>query len=58
MLVGMAFATLDLRATAPMSRSESSFGLIFRLGMIPLFLFSGAFFPISNLGPVGSGSPG
>jgi lipooligosaccharide transport system permease protein len=25
------------------------FALVFRLGMIPMFLFSGAFFPIANL---------
>jgi lipooligosaccharide transport system permease protein len=29
--------------------SESNFGLMFRLGIFPLFLFSGAFFPVSNL---------
>jgi lipooligosaccharide transport system permease protein len=29
--------------------NESSFGLMFRLGIFPLFLFSGAFFPVSNL---------
>jgi lipooligosaccharide transport system permease protein len=28
------------------------FALIFRLGMIPMFLFSGAFFPVANLDPV------
>ena len=39
--------------SAPTSKGPESFGLIFRLGLIPLFLFSGAFFPISNLGPVG-----
>ena len=33
-------------------RSESGFAIIFRLLVIPLFLFSGAFFPISNLPPV------
>ena len=26
--------------------------MLYRLGIFPLFLFSGAFFPISNLGPV------
>ncbi len=30
-------------------RSESAFAIIFRLLVIPLFLFSGAFFPIANL---------
>jgi lipooligosaccharide transport system permease protein len=51
MLVGMAFGTWTFAFSAHV-RSEASFGLIFRLGLIPLFLFSGAFFPISNLGPV------
>ena len=27
--------------------------MLFRLGVFPLFLFSGAFFPIANLGAVG-----
>jgi len=48
MLVGMAFATWTFAFSAHV-RSEASFGLIFRLGLIPLFLFSGSFFPISNL---------
>jgi lipooligosaccharide transport system permease protein len=52
MLVGMAFGTWTF-AFSSQIRSEASFGLIFRLGLIPLFLFSGSFFPISNLGPVG-----
>ncbi len=30
-------------------RTESSFAVIYRLGVFPMFLFSGAFFPISNL---------
>jgi lipooligosaccharide transport system permease protein len=51
MMTGMAFATWTFAFSAHI-RSEASFGLIFRLGLIPLFLFSGAFFPISNLGPV------
>jgi len=51
LLVGMAFATWTFAFSAHV-RSEASFGLIFRLGLIPLFLFSGAFFPITNLGPV------
>jgi lipooligosaccharide transport system permease protein len=49
MLVGMAFAVWTFAFSAHV-RSEASFGLIFRLGLIPLFLFSGSFFPISNLG--------
>lgn len=33
--------------------NEWSFNLLFRLGMIPMFLFSGAFFPVANLpGPL------
>jgi lipooligosaccharide transport system permease protein len=51
MLVGMAFAVWTFAFSARV-RSEASFGLIFRLGLIPLFLFSGSFFPISNLGDV------
>jgi lipooligosaccharide transport system permease protein len=52
MLVGMAFAVWTFAFSAHV-RTEASFGLIFRLGLVPLFLFSGSFFPISNLGPVG-----
>jgi lipooligosaccharide transport system permease protein len=51
MLVGMAFATWTFAFSAFIEGPES-FGLIFRLGLIPLFLFSGSFFPISNLGSV------
>ncbi len=51
-LVGMSFATLTFAYSAHVEGPES-FGLIFRLGLIPLFLFSGAFFPITNLGTVG-----
>jgi lipooligosaccharide transport system permease protein len=50
-LTGMAFGTLTFAFSAH-TRSEEAFGLIFRLGLIPLFLFSGAFFPVTNLGPV------
>lgn len=49
MLVGMAFAVWTFAFSASV-RSEASFGLVFRLGLIPLFLFSGSFFPIHNLG--------
>jgi lipooligosaccharide transport system permease protein len=51
MATGMAFATWTFAFSAHI-RSEASFGLVFRLGLIPLFLFSGSFFPIGNLGPV------
>jgi lipooligosaccharide transport system permease protein len=52
-LVGMAFASLVYAITAGM-KSEEGFGVIYRLGVFPLFLFSGAFFPISNLGDLGA----
>jgi lipooligosaccharide transport system permease protein len=48
LLIGLAFATPIFALTAAM-KDESAFSLVFRLGMIPLFLFSGAFFPITNL---------
>jgi lipooligosaccharide transport system permease protein len=51
LLIGLAFATPIYALTSGM-KDESMFALVFRLGMIPLFLFSGAFFPISNLSPV------
>lgn len=51
LLQGMAFATVVYGLSARM-RSEEGFGLIFRLVVIPLMLFSGSFFPIANLGPV------
>jgi lipooligosaccharide transport system permease protein len=48
LLMGLAFATPIYALSATM-RDESAFSLVFRLGMIPMFLFSGAFFPIENL---------
>ncbi len=47
-LVGLAFAA-PIYALSAGLKDESAFALVFRLGMIPLFLFSGAFFPIQNL---------
>ena len=47
-LVGMAFGTVVYGYTAGLA-SEAGFALVYRLGVLPLFLFSGAFFPISNL---------
>lgn len=47
-LVGLAFAA-PIFAYAAAMRSEAGFAVIFRLVVLPLFLFSGAFFPISNL---------
>ncbi|MDH2415854.1 ABC transporter permease [Nocardioides sp. CER19] len=51
LLIGLAFATPVFAFAAGLD-NESAFALIFRLGMIPLTLFSGTFFPIGNLGPV------
>ena len=48
LLIGLAFAT-PIYAFSAGLKDESAFSLVFRLGMIPLFLFSGAFFPIANL---------
>jgi lipooligosaccharide transport system permease protein len=50
LLIGLAFATPVYAITASV-KDESVFALLFRLGMIPMFLFSGAFFPVSNLDP-------
>jgi lipooligosaccharide transport system permease protein len=50
LLIGLAFAT-PIYAFSAGLKDESAFALVFRLGMIPLFLFSGAFFPVSNLDP-------
>jgi lipooligosaccharide transport system permease protein len=47
-LTGMAFAT-PLAAFAASQENEEAFPLVFRLGVIPLFLFSGVFFPVSQL---------
>ena len=47
-LTGLAFAT-PIEAWAITVRKDTSFALIFRFGLIPLFLFSGTFFPVSQL---------
>jgi lipooligosaccharide transport system permease protein len=47
-LTGLAFAA-PIEAWAVSREKDQSFSLIFRFGMIPLFLFSGTFFPISQL---------
>jgi len=52
-LCGTAFATL-VYGLSTRIRSEEAFGVLFRLGVFPLFLFSGAFFPVANLGDVGA----
>jgi lipooligosaccharide transport system permease protein len=48
-LTGLAFAApLDAFAVTQ-KNNDQAFNVIFRFGMIPLFLFSGTFFPISQL---------
>jgi len=47
-LVGLSFAGIFFAFSATI-KSESGFAVIFRLLVVPLFLFSGAFFPIGNL---------
>lgn len=52
-VVGLVFGSLVYGISARM-RSEEGYGVIYRLGVFPLFLFSGAFFPVTNLGDVGA----
>ncbi|HEX2849126.1 MAG TPA: ABC transporter permease [Acidimicrobiales bacterium] len=47
-LCGMAFST-PIAAFAATQETDQGFVLIFRLGVMPLFLFSGTFFPVSQL---------
>ena len=47
-LVGMAYAA-PVFAYSAWIRSDSGFAVLYRLGLIPMFLFSGAFFPVSQL---------
>lgn len=47
-LVGLAFATV-FHGISAWLRHESGYAVIFRVVLIPQFLFSGAFFPIGNL---------
>jgi lipooligosaccharide transport system permease protein len=48
LLLGLAFTTTLYGYSAGL-RTESGFAIVYRLLVLPLFLFSGAFFPISNL---------
>lgn len=48
LLVGLAFGSVLFGYSAGLS-SEAGFAVIYRVVIVPLFLFSGAFFPISNL---------
>ena len=47
-LTGLAFAA-PIAAWAVTLQSETSFAYLFRFGMMPLMLFSGTFFPLSQL---------
>ena len=47
-LTGMAFAALTY-AMATRSESDQSFNLLLRFVVLPLFLFSGVFFPLDQL---------
>ncbi|MDQ3591940.1 MAG: ABC transporter permease [Actinomycetota bacterium] len=47
-LIGMAHATPLFALSARLER-ETGFMLIYRIGVVPMFLFSGAFFPVSQL---------
>jgi lipooligosaccharide transport system permease protein len=48
-LTGLAFATpLDAFAVTR-EKNDQAFSVIFRFGLIPLFLFSGTFFPVTQL---------
>ena len=47
-LTGLAFAA-PVEAWAVTCQKDTSFAVIFRFGLIPLFLFSGTFFPITQL---------
>jgi lipooligosaccharide transport system permease protein len=47
-LVGLTFATVFFGISASM-RNEAGYAVLYRLVVIPMFLFSGAFFPIANL---------
>jgi len=47
-LTGLAFAT-PVEAFAITQDRDQSFAMVFRFGMIPMFLFSGTFFPITQL---------
>jgi lipooligosaccharide transport system permease protein len=47
-LTGLAFAT-PITAFAATQTNDAGFALLFRLGIMPLFLFSGVFFPVDRL---------
>jgi len=48
LLTGLAFAT-PIAAYSATQRQPNGFNALFRFGVVPLFLFSGTFFPIEQL---------
>ena len=54
MLTGLAFAA-PITAFAATQENDSAFASLMRFGILPMFLFSGTFFPIDQLP---SGAPG
>jgi lipooligosaccharide transport system permease protein len=48
LLLGLAVST-PVCAFAVTQEDDSGFAMIFRFGMVPMFLFSGTFFPVSQL---------
>jgi lipooligosaccharide transport system permease protein len=48
LLIGLAFAA-PLVALSVRITDDSGFALVYRLGLLPMFLFSGAFFPVRQL---------
>lgn len=51
LLITFAFAAVVM-AFSVWTSSEQGFSVVFRVILVPLYLFSGAFFPVDNLGPV------
>jgi lipooligosaccharide transport system permease protein len=47
-LVTLAYAG-PMFAVSSVAESDTAFNLVFRLGLIPMFLFSGTFFPVEQL---------
>jgi len=47
-LTGLAFAA-PIEAFAITQDKDTTFSLLYRFGLIPLFLFSGTFFPVTQL---------
>jgi len=48
LLTGLAFSA-PIAAFAATAESDTAFSTIFRFGVLPMFLFSGTFFPVSRL---------